>query len=125
MHGMTTGHSRRLAVEGAHEDAQELDPSATEGEGLRPWLRRLPDAGRQKAAAFDTRLDRSAALTGSAAHGIGRRLRHRGYDVVGRESFIVDDAEGPLADGELDRARAFGSSLAGQLMRGRVEKSRA
>jgi Flavodoxin domain len=124
MHGMTTGLSRRLAVEGAHEDEEELDPSATEGEGLRQWLRGLPHRDGLCAAAFDTRLDRSAAMTGSAARGIGRRLRHRGYDVMAQESFFVDDAEGPLADGELERARALGSTLAGQFV-GAQEKSRA
>jgi hypothetical protein len=27
------------------------------------------------------------------------------------ESFFVEDSEGPLAEGELDRARAWGASL--------------
>jgi hypothetical protein len=31
--------------------------------------------------------------------------------VVAAESFLVEDAEGPLADGEADRARAWGAEL--------------
>jgi hypothetical protein len=60
-------------------------------------------------------LDKSPAVTGAAARGIARRLRRRGYQVVGDESFLVEDAEGPLADGELERARAWGAELAGLL----------
>jgi nucleoside-diphosphate-sugar epimerase len=51
-------------------------------------------------------------LTGMAARGVARRLRRRGYDVVATESFLVEDAEGPLEDGELERARAWGEELA-------------
>jgi hypothetical protein len=54
-------------------------------------------------------------LTGSASHGIARRLRHHGYRVIGVESFVVDGAEGPLAEGELDRAREWAAGLAGAL----------
>jgi hypothetical protein len=113
MHGLTSGMSRRAAADAATEDGHPLDPSATEGPGLRVWLRGLDHGDGVAAAAFDTRADKAAALTGSAARGIARRLRHRGYDVVGRESFLVEDSEGPLADGELERARAWGSELAG------------
>jgi len=50
-------------------------------------------------------------MTGSAARGIAKRLRHHGYEVEWTESFFVDDAEGPLADGELERAREWGATL--------------
>jgi len=113
MHGLATSGSRKMAAEAVKEDGHgELVPGATDGPGLRHWLRDLPKTGGGRAATFDTRLDRSAALTGSAARGIARRLRRRGYEVVGSESFLVEDAEGPLEDGELDRARAWGAELA-------------
>lgn len=115
MHGLTTALSRRMAVAAAQEDGGSLEPGAEKEPGLRPWLRHLPRRAGGRAATFDTRLDRSAAMTGSAARGIARRLRHHGYDVVSMESFMVDDAEGPLAEGELERARAWGVSLARQL----------
>ena len=112
MHGLTSDLSRRLAADAAKEDGHPLDPAATQGPGLRAWLRELGDASVARAAAFDTRGDKAAALTGSAARGIARRLRRRGCEIISRESFLVDDAEGPLADGELERARAWGAQLA-------------
>ena len=116
MHGMTTSMSRKAAVQGAQEDGHAaVEPGAADTPGLRSWLsERSGDGG--AAAAFDTRLDRSPHLTGMASRGIARRLRHHGYELVAEPvSFFVDDAEGPLAEGELDRARAWGEALATQL----------
>jgi flavodoxin len=113
MHGLTTALSRRMAAEAAKEDGHAaLEPGATAELGLRAWLRELVACEGVRAAAFDTRLDRSTALTGTAARGIARRLRQRDYEVVATESFLVQDAEGPLEDGELERARAWGEQLA-------------
>ena len=65
------------------------------------------------AAAFDTRIDKPPALTGVAARGIAKRLGRRGWKLVAEpESFFVEDSEGPLADGELERAREWGKALA-------------
>ena len=111
MHGLSSAFSRKMAASAAKEDAAKLAPGATEGPGLRAWLRDLPRRSGTQAAAFDTRGDARAAVTGSAARGIARRLGHHGYDVVGIESFLVADAEGPLEEGELDRARAWAASL--------------
>lgn len=111
MHGLSSSMSRKMSASAAKEDGHlALEPSATEGDGLRAWLHSLRKCSCQ-AAAFDTRMDRSPHLTGSAARGISRRLRHHGYTVAATASFFVDDAEGPLADGELDRARAWGAKL--------------
>lgn len=113
MHGLATTRSRQLAVEAGHEDGGgHVEPGATAEPGLRAWLRELPPGTAHHAATFDTRLDRSPWLTGVASRGIARRLRHRGIDVIATESFLVEDAEGPLEDGELERARAWGADLA-------------
>ena len=112
MHGLSTAMSRNMAVTAAREDAGKIAPGATEHPALREWLRDLDAPRTARAAAFDTRGDARAALTGSAARGIARRLRRRGLDVVDRNSFLVADAEGPLEDGELERARAWGEALA-------------
>lgn len=85
------------------------DPGAP---GLREWLRDLPRAQGVYAAAFDTRLDKPRWLTGDAAHSIARRLASNGYEVLGAQSFLVENTEGPLRDGECERARAFGERLA-------------
>jgi Flavodoxin domain len=116
MHGLATSTSRRMAVEAAKEDGHaDVEPRASDEPGLRRWLHDLSKCEAGRAATFDTRLDRSPMLTGTAARGIARRLRRRGYDVLSSESFLVEDAEGPLEEGELDRARAWGRQLANQL----------
>jgi hypothetical protein len=51
-------------------------------------------------------------LTGSAAKTMARKLRHLGYEIVVEpESFFVDDTEGPLKEGELERAQLWGAEL--------------
>jgi Flavodoxin len=113
VHGIATKRSRQMAAEAVHEDGEaHLEPGATDEPGLRAWLRDLPDGEQAMAAAFDTRLDKSPWLTGVASRGIGKRLRRGGYDVIDQESFLVEDSEGPLAEGELDRAREWGRKLA-------------
>jgi hypothetical protein len=114
MHGLSTSLSRSMAASAAKEDATKLAPGATEGPGLRVWLRDLPRRAGGRAVAFDTRGDARAAVTGSAARGIARRLRHHGYEVIATESFLVADAEGPLEEGELDRARSWAAALAAE-----------
>jgi hypothetical protein len=116
MHGLATSGSRRMAVEAAKEDGHAaVEPGAADDPGLRRWLADLAERDGGRAAAFDTRLDRSPMLTGMAARGIARRLRRRGYEVLASESFLVEDAEGPLEEGEVDRARTWGEELARQL----------
>jgi hypothetical protein len=51
-------------------------------------------------------------MAGGAAHGIARRLRRHGYELVAEpEGFIIEDTEGPLRAGESDRAKAWGADL--------------
>jgi hypothetical protein len=112
MHGMTSSFSRKAAVQAGEDDGAEIVPGARDGRGLRQWLAARSGGGR-KAAAFDTRIDRSPALTGAASRSIARRLHGAGFELVAdRESFFVEDSEGPLADGELERARDWGARLA-------------
>lgn len=115
MHGLTTVRSRQAAVQAAQDAA--VEPAAVKEPGLRGWLRDLERGEGAYAAAFDTRIDRSPVLTGVAARGIARRLRRHGYELLGIESFLVKDSEGPLAQGEVDRARAWGAELARSLDR--------
>jgi len=113
VHGLTTDRSRRVAAETAPEGSEsKVEPAATEEPGLRSWLRDLSPGAAHHAAAFDTRLDKPPWITGTAARGIARRLRRRGIDVIATQSFLVQDAEGPLETGELERARAWGAELA-------------
>jgi hypothetical protein len=112
MHGLPTSFSRKMAARASEDEHIDLDPSATAGPGIRSLLSELSGDGRA-AAAFDTRGAANPAMTGSAARGIAKRLRRRGFELIAEpESFLVDDSEGPLAEGELDRARKWGRVLA-------------
>lgn len=112
IHGMAGTRSRQGAVEAAKKDGAQLEAGATAEPDLRTWLNRLPRADNTCAAAFDTRIGKPSWLVGSASRGIAKRLRRHGYDVIDDASFIVRDAEGPLAEGELARARHWGEQLA-------------
>lgn len=113
IHGLATEHSRRTGIEAAKKHPEfHVEPEAGEPPGLRAWLADLPATEGRFAAAFDTRLDKSVWMTGSASRGIAKRLREHGYEVIGTDSFLVEAAEGPLQVGELDRARAWGAWLA-------------
>ena len=80
---------------------------------LRAWLEGLPCAygtSRTRAAMFETRLWWSP---GGATRGIASRLRNAGFSTVApAQKFIVKGAYGPLREGELERARAWGMELA-------------
>jgi flavodoxin len=62
-------------------------------------------------AAFDTRFDKPRWLTGSAALGMEKQLKRLGAHQLPPESFLVTASEGPLAEGELDRAVEWARSL--------------
>lgn len=125
IHGLATTRTREMAASVAYEDpGVSIDVHATKGPGLRKWLHELPETHAQ-AAAFDTRLDKSPTLTGVASRGIAKRLRRRGYEVISTASFLVEDSEGPLEPGELDRARAWGEQLASTLRAGAPDQATA
>ena len=113
VHGLTSKRSRSVAVEQAQG---LLEAGAADEPGLRDWLADLPRVANVQAAAFDTRAHGSSVVTGSASKGIARRLRRHGYSVLEIESFLVEGTEGPLADGELERARAWGAKLASAVL---------
>lgn len=109
-HAMATARSRRAAVEAARGTS-----AATAGPALRDWLGELTRRDHASAAAFDTRADKPEWLTGAASHGIAKRLRRHGYNILDTSSFLVTGSEGPLLDGELERARRWGAELAASL----------
>ena len=88
-------------------------PASQEGMGVREWLDALPADLTAAVATFDTRATTVRHLPGSAAKSAAKEIkRHHGGRVVDQESFYVLDMEGPLAEGELDRARAWAAKLA-------------
>ncbi|MFF5290352.1 flavodoxin family protein [Paractinoplanes globisporus] len=85
--------------------------SAHTGGGLREYLDASPALRGVAAATFDTRID-TRYPTGSAARKAQRRLRKLGCRLVApAESFRVTGTEGPLLDGETDRARKWATTL--------------
>jgi flavodoxin I len=63
-----------------------------------------------QAAAFDTRF--GSRLAGGAADNIEKALRKQGCTIVApATSFIVLGGEGPLAEGELDKAAAWAKQI--------------
>ena len=61
---------------------------------------------------FDTRFDRAAWMTGSAAELMTRKLRRRGVPhLLPSESFFVQESHGALKSGELERAAAWARTL--------------
>ncbi len=111
VHGMSTPRTRANAAE---RSGGEL---VSKGPGMREWLAEVHAGSGVKAAAFDTRSNGPALLTGSAAKGAASMLRRAG---VGRleqpRSFVLDGVTGPLTDRvpveQIEAARAWGVALA-------------
>lgn len=81
--------------------------------GLREWITGIPDERHATSlVTFDTRVSKVRHLPGSAAKGAAKTGRKHGFAThVPPESFYVDDISGPLVDGELERAIAWGREL--------------
>ena len=81
---------------------EEIPPSVLEG---------------KPAAAFDTRMtNKFILLFGCAAPKIARNLEEKGSTLVGKpEGFFVSGGEGPLKEGEVERATAWGKEIAAQV----------
>ena len=111
-HGMSHVSTRKGAVEAAEKPGSGLvlDPDADDS-GLREWFASL-DQPFTNAAAFDTRFDLPAAITGRASKGIARKLRHHGATLIAEpESFFVKK-DNHLEPDEEVRAREWGALLA-------------
>jgi hypothetical protein len=108
-HGMSRAGTRKAAVNDKRYPASRpSDP----GPGMRDWLDTVPSGGGRLAAAFDTRFDKPAWLTGSAAKGIAHRLGACGYRLAApQESFFVTN-ENRLEPGQIERATSWGAALA-------------
>jgi hypothetical protein len=112
VHGMSRPSTREAAVVAAErpESGLTIDPEAA-GPGVREWFASL-DKLDKPAAAFDTRIDASAVLTGRASKGIARELRKQGCSLVAEpESFLVTK-ETYLEPDEEAHARRWGATLA-------------
>jgi hypothetical protein len=89
--------------------ANEDQPPTVNSTPMRTWLGRLP-RGTGGNAAFETRVWWSPS---GATGAIDKGFRAAGYRrISSAQRFVVDGKYGPLREGELDRARAWGAELA-------------
>jgi Flavodoxin domain len=110
VHGLSSTPSRKGAIDQRGEAGEP-------GIGARGWIDRLPAHGGPRVAVCDTRAHKPALLVGSAAHGMARRIRRRGYELaVEPGSFFVEGTEGPLEEGEIERAWEWGRKLANEVL---------
>ncbi|MDQ2748871.1 MAG: flavodoxin [Actinomycetota bacterium] len=116
VHGMSRVRTRKAAVDAAREPASKLtlDPDA-ESPGLRAWFGSVRPAT-TPAAAFDTRVDAPALLTGRAATGISRQLRRRGFREISEPMSFLVTRDNELVAGQQASARQWGSKLASILI---------
>jgi hypothetical protein len=90
-------------------------PSERATTGLREWLEsvELDTKRAPELATFDTRVTKVRWLPKAAGSAAVRAGRRRGLEPVARpHGFVVEDIDGPLVDGELERAVEWGRSLA-------------
>lgn len=125
----SNGTAQLMAVEEAPQALPEgvdllVVGGPTEGHRMTPpvaqFLKSLESGnlGTTRVAAFDTRLSWPGWLAGSAAVGIMRRLRAAGgIQIAAPESFLVAGKQPTLEAGELERAGAWGASLAVEALR--------
>lgn len=107
-------HAFSMTRASTREDAHSRGADLGGQTGLREWLEGLPKGPHtQHVATFDTRVEKMRHLPGSAARSAARVAHRHGYERAGEiESFYVADIDGPLVDGELERASAWGRRIA-------------
>lgn len=107
-------HAFGLSRPATREEARARGASEVPDLGVREWLDGATSV-QTRVATFDTHVWRPN-LPGWASRNAAKVLRRLGATQVGRpESFYVHGYEGPLLDGELVRARTWGTDLAARL----------
>ena len=90
-------------------DTKAPTPPELAHASMRSWLDHM-EAGRGRFAAFETALRWSP---GGATGAIDDRLERAGFTRLAKgRRFVVKGSYGPLRDGELERAKEWGSELA-------------
>ena len=112
-------HAFSMSTESTRESARQQGAVHIPVRGIREWIEAIH---RRVAivlvATFDTRVV-SPRLPGSAAKKAMKRLVALGFRPLAKpETFGVHGYSGPVADGELERARRWGTELAGRLPSG-------
>ncbi len=112
-------HAFGMSRPWTRQDADRQAPGKTIStlRGLREWLDSADLPTGLAAAAFDTRMGR--LLSGSAGRAAEKVLHRKGCRIAEPAAdFFVTGTQGPLRDGELARAGAWGASLAAAVVDG-------
>lgn len=106
-------HAFSMSTGSTRDSARQQGATTIPARGIREWLEQLaPPASAVAVATFDTRTV-SPRLPGSAAKKALKRLVAKGFRPVDKPAtFGVHGYSGPIADGELERARQWGATLA-------------
>jgi len=107
-------HLLSLPNAGSRHDAEGRGAPAARSAGVREWIETVDIPTGLRVATFDTSIPDRIGF-GTAAGAAARALRSRGAEATIGPSFFVTGMEGPLADGELGRATAWGRQLAAAL----------
>lgn len=107
-------HLLSLPNAGSRHDAEGNGAPRAQPIGVSEWIDSVAIPTGLRVATFDTSIPARACL-GTAAGAAARALRGRGAEPIVGPSFFVTGMEGPLADGELGRATAWGRELASDL----------
>lgn len=109
-------HAFSMSTASTREAARQQGANRIPASGIREWVERLlPPTRAVPVATFDTRVV-SPRLPGSAAKKAMRKLIALGFrPAVKPETFGVHGYSGPVADGELERARQWGAQVAALL----------
>ena len=104
-------HTLSMPNAGTRADAVQQGAVISEHTGVREWISNVDLPEGIRVATFDTSIPARQQL-GTAARAAAIALRDRGARTTVGPSFAVTGMEGPLADGELGRATAWGRELA-------------
>ena len=105
-------HAFGMSRPSTRKSASEQGAEGGTTTGVREWLKTFQPAKGQPVATFDTRI-KKRGLPGSAAKSASHKLaRKGGVTIATPNSFWVEGTDGPLLDGEIDRAQTWGNALA-------------
>lgn len=106
-------HAFSMSREGTRQAAVSRGAATQQtSTGLREWIQEAIPRADLDIVTFDTRV-KVPGMPGSAAKSAAKALRQRGFRKVERgPTFWVDGQSGPMEDGELARARAWGAEVA-------------
>ena len=104
-------HAFSMTRESTRKDAETKGAVEHVRRGIREWIEAVVPRPELPVITFDTRV-KVKLLPGSAAKSAVKALRSRGFRRAAQgETFWVEGTDGPLKDGELERAEAWGQEL--------------